>query len=1134
MKKIAALTLSLLSFLFLTAQTPVNMAAQPGFTYTETFADIDNWTFSNSPVDGTFTAGAGASAWKGNSPGGSGAIPAATRITNATTAFVLDPNGSAAGVYRGSQSLVLLSTGTSDNTSAVAMDLFLNFTGLNAGTLSFDWASVNNSTGNRKSSLRVYASIDGTTFTEITSAAVLNFTNNSPTSGTVSFAALPAIFNNASTARLRFYYYNGSGGTTGSRPKLNIDNVSVTAVPSNPCTTPTAQPTSFATGTVLANSIQASFSAATPAADKYLVLMSPNATLSALPVNGSNYNVGDDIGDANVISISSSTSFTATGLSPNTTYYFFIFSLNSVCSGGPLYQTASPLQGSVATLSGNPPCTAPASQPSALTFGTVGSSSIAGSFSATTADEYLVVRSTSSTLSASPANGTAYSPGNTLGGGTVVSSGPLTNFSANGLTPGTTYYFFVFAQNSQNCTAGPAYNTVSPLTGSAGTTAIPVCTTPSTQPSNLNFTAGSTTVNGYFVPVSGVDGYLTLVSTSSTLSQLPQTGTTYTVGSSLGNATVLENNAATAFIATNLTPGTTYYFFVFAQNSNCAGGPLYQTVSPLQGNVATTLAATQNFYYGNLHAHSAYSDGNKDNPSFTPANDYAYAKGSQCFDFLGISEHNHSGTGMNLSKWQPGLTQAAAATTSNFLALYGMEWGVISNGGHVLVYGIDQLLGWEAGNYNAFVAKSDYLGTPQTTGTTGLFRFINNWGNNAFASLCHPSFSDYNNLANIAYNSTADSAIVGSAIASGPPFSTSTTYNDPPNGLGDLDYFRILLAKGYRIGPVMDGDNHNTNFGRANYNRLAVVSPSLDKNDFLAAMRNMRFYATEDCDTRVYFSVNNQSMGSVTTAAGFPSISIYVNDPTNAAAIPQIKIKYGIKGSGALSVTLDSVNAKTFNFTDVNLPANTEVYYYADITVGGARVITSPIWFTRTAGALPVNWLSFTADVTTDNRVKLNWQTAAEINNDYFVVERSIDGLHFQPIDRVTATNAASGSTYSGWDNAPVVGINYYRLKQINKDGSFSYSKTIAIDLRKTGKNAVIVQQNPVASKLKLQLQSTANQAVNIVVQDISGRQVLATKMNLQKGLQSTDIDVQMLPSGTYFISTIFQGQKLVSKFVKD
>ncbi|MGA9115944.1 MAG: hypothetical protein WB626_04145, partial [Bacteroidota bacterium] len=225
------------------AQTPFPMASS---NYSEGFPDIASWTNG-------FASGAGANRWGAVAVNATGTIPNGVRITTATSTFV---SGTSGGVQRGTSqtpsttSLVLLSTGATDNTSADAVDLFLDFTGVNAGTLGFDWASVNNSTGDRKASLRVYTSTDGTTFTELTGAAVLNFTNNSPTSGSVTNVALPASFNNSATARIRFYKHNGSGGTTGSRPKISIDNVAVTAtLPTSPAVNGTIASSEYGTHT---------------------------------------------------------------------------------------------------------------------------------------------------------------------------------------------------------------------------------------------------------------------------------------------------------------------------------------------------------------------------------------------------------------------------------------------------------------------------------------------------------------------------------------------------------------------------------------------------------------------------------------------------------------------------------------------------------------------------------------------------------------------------------------------------------------------------------------------------------------------------------------------------------------------
>ncbi len=209
-------------------QTPVPMSSQPGLSYTENFADIANWT-------NNFAAGIGASAWSAVPVNSTGSIPDGVKTTVASSIF--QTSATTGGIQRGSLSgnpagtLVFLSTGAASSTSAVAVDLLLNFTGVNAGTISFDWTRVNNGTGDRGASLKVYTSTDNITFTELSSASVSNVINNGGTaSGSILTVTLPAGFNNSSTARIRFYQFNGTTtGTSGSRPKISIDNLTITA-----------------------------------------------------------------------------------------------------------------------------------------------------------------------------------------------------------------------------------------------------------------------------------------------------------------------------------------------------------------------------------------------------------------------------------------------------------------------------------------------------------------------------------------------------------------------------------------------------------------------------------------------------------------------------------------------------------------------------------------------------------------------------------------------------------------------------------------------------------------------------------------------------------------------------------------
>ena len=208
--------------------------------------------------------------------------------------------------------------------------------------------------------------------------------------------------------------------------------------------------------------------------------------------------------------------------------------------------------------------------------------------------------------------------------------------------------------------------------------------------------------------------------------------------------------------------------------SACAASYLLTTPATASAIVAAPPASTTyRFYRGNLHAHSGYSDGNKDattSGASTPADDFALGKLAQQFDFLGISEHNHAQAGMSLPNYAKGLAQADQANQDGtFVTLYGMEYGTISGGGHVIIYGYDKLIGWEAGNADVYVTKNDY---------TALFATLAQQPG-AVAYLAHPQITDYNNLFTSPLNATTAQALVGSAMRSGPAFSTATDYSDP-------------------------------------------------------------------------------------------------------------------------------------------------------------------------------------------------------------------------------------------------------------------------------------------------------------------------------------------------------------------
>jgi len=378
-------------------------------------------------------------------------------------------------------------------------------------------------------------------------------------------------------------------------------------------------------------------------------------------------------------------------------------------------------------------------------------------------------------------------------------------------------------------------------------------------------------------------------------------------------------------------------------------------------------AQTYNYYFGNLHAHTGFSDGNKDSLNSgvsRPDGSYTYAKLSNDFDFLGISEHNHysnnNNPGFEIQNYTLGLNMANNANQDGvFAALFGMEYGVSSNyNGHVIIYGFNQLIGWEPGNYDIYNDKSDY---------DGLFRKVKN-NPNAFCYLAHPYHTDFSTngsfsgaLAYLPYDQAYDSAIVGVPLRSGLAFSQADTYDDYSTG-DYISYYRQLLFKGYHLGIGYDHDNHYTNFGRSNGGRLVILAPSLSRANITDAMQNMRFYGSDDSNAKIDFNMNGQVMGSVVQGTVYPTFQLIHNDPDGENA-DTIKLFRGSANTGTLwaeQVQISTGN-NTLQYTDYNLLMNKEYYYYAEIKQHDQQlIVTSPIWY---KGLAPLTLNEYSAEI---------------------------------------------------------------------------------------------------------------------------------------------------------------------------
>ncbi len=190
--------------------------------------------------------------------------------------------------------------------------------------------------------------------------------------------------------------------------------------------------------------------------------------------------------------------------------------------------------------------------------------------------------------------------------------------------------------------------------------------------------------------------------------------------------------------------------------------------------------------------------------------------------------------------------------------------------------------------------------------------------------------------------------------------------------------------------------------------------------------------------------------------------------------------------------------------------------YQLKITDAYNNQILSPRLYVSANTALPVTWLYFTAEPTVNNyaspnRALLKWATTSETNASHFDVERSNDAVTFKKITSVLAAgDARSLSQYSYTDEAATAGTYYYRLKQVDLDGTFGYSRIVT--LKTQGKERVKLYPNPVTDKMIIESEANLNL---VEITSLNGTKIYSS-IHKEKYLE---VDVQEFAPGLYTVT---------------
>ena len=218
------------------------------------------------------------------------------------------------------------------------------------------------------------------------------------------------------------------------------------------------------------------------------------------------------------------------------------------------------------------------------------------------------------------------------------------------------------------------------------------------------------------------------------------------------------------------------------------------------------------------------------------------------------------------------------------------------------------------------------------------------------------------------------------------------------------------------------------------------------------------------------------------------------------------------------------------NSTQVTLPtvqitipcSVSSIEFKASTATTGASTCAGSTNITIT-GANPIK-LSYFSGIASKSKIILNWQTEAESNNAYFVVQKSSDAKEFSDLEIIKSIGESTKKTeYNYIDMSPLIGINYYRLRQVDNDGSYSYSKIIDIK-PEYEVSEIILYPNPSTDNFILK---SNEEILMFEVFSITGEKI-DTKLEKQPGEYMLNF-IKKQDNGTYFLK--LKTQKGTSKY---
>ncbi|UTW61547.1 T9SS type A sorting domain-containing protein [bacterium SCSIO 12741] len=331
---------------------------------------------------------------------------------------------------------------------------------------------------------------------------------------------------------------------------------------------------------------------------------------------------------------------------------------------------------------------------------------------------------------------------------------------------------------------------------------------------------------------------------------------------------------------------------------------------------------------------------------------------------------------------------------------------------------------------------------------------------------------------------------------------SNDVYDEDDNG--DYDY------EVAGIGQASDGSNHTEAQGSGIVRMLAAND--LDNSEFLIwGHNNEALSATgvTDLPATIQARLARDWSASETGEVGTTTVRFDLSGVPGSITTSDLRLLIDADGTYSSGATIlgppTSLGSNVYEWTGVDIDNNDH------FTIGSINSAQTP---------LPVELIVFHAKGGPNSVVELSWQTATEINNHYFTVERSKDAVKWFEVSKADgAGNSSTLLNYASVDNNPYDGLSYYRLKQTDFDGQYKYSMVRSVNLEKLQNSSVDIYPNPTQEKFTVKADHLELEQI-ILFNSLGEKITKGITITRGKDQGIADIDISELQSGMYYLLT--------------